>query len=368
MIQLLKPRILLILLASMIALLWALLPDRRETGGDASFTPPTAKTASVALSPPTAHQRPKNRHIAAPKPQCSFPKFPVEFPLLDNNLGYFQSGNIAKEDPSLEEHLKRAKPNRSAKLERVQDYHLAGKILYRRAQYLLHYAKTGKKLPLTIPDRSTFSVPTDRFKAKAMGIENAKSAAALLKAVRPHPKYPLWSEALYLLARTLLITGRQGRAEHFLEIVGRTNSGARAAQFSRLLYGKLLTWSGNYVKAKRYLKKATLPPLLEHAKRWYLAAVRMGMENLSEPTALLEELFSFSAQKGQQYGLLSLLARRVVNQPEPLPLLQRLVSHLPQPLKGPFLAFAAHWTKKLQRPGHRALSTELCKLFTGVSP
>ena len=81
------------------------------------------------------------------------------FPLEGDTISLSKSLSLAPEDAKLADLLKIANPEKTPKFEQVSAYHLAGRVLLYRALYLMDFARTGTKKPLTIPAGTDFLIP-----------------------------------------------------------------------------------------------------------------------------------------------------------------------------------------------------------------
>ncbi|MBU1239937.1 hypothetical protein KKF84_10325 [Myxococcota bacterium] len=316
---------------------------------------PPVKTAPVKNTVPLPNVTPKGCVVEKVK----IPPQPVS----RGTIPLWPKAALAPEDKDLEAHLKIAKIDKQPKFEQVKHYHIAGKIMLMRAKYLDYYANTGKKKPLTLPDGSDFAIPEERLKAKALAMDLASRAAALLSSTRPHPKYALWSEALYLSAQAYILVNKKEQAAKYLEIISRTKSKALAANYGRFLLGKLLFQGGKFLDAIKMLKKASeLPPFFEKVREWYLLAARIGASSDADIPSLPEIVAPLAGNKEFYQALVFVIAERIKRSNDPLSSLKGILKKLPAAYHKPLVSWIHGLVKNSNLLQRTALATALCKM------
>ncbi len=366
----LKHRLILIALAGLVGLFFFMLAGRRHHGDTPRTT--TVSPASVTQTPaamvkPTTSVPKAVKPVEKPK-GCVVDKATLpELPLVEGSIQLWPKTVLASEDKELAAHLKIARPDGHPKFEQVRHYHLAGKILLLRAIFLDHFARTGKKRPLTLPDGSDFAIPEEPLKAKALALDLAGKAAAMLSATRPHPKYALWSEALYLAAQAYLLQRKPENAERYLEIIARTKSKALAACYGRFLLGKLRFQSGKYHDAIKMLKKASdLPPFYEKVREWYLLAARIGATSDQDIPSAVEMIAPLAGNREFYQALVLVIAQRILRSISPLNTLKAVAGKLQAPARKHLVAWTHTLVKSSRLPQRDALATAICKLYKEI--
>ena len=300
----------------------------------------------------------KKNNVLPKKSKCTFPQIsPLNSSILKTVFISIYPLTPVKENRELNKFIAGTKSRIS--LNNIENFHISGKILFYRAIYLKSLENSSNK----IENKWGIIVPSSKKELKNKYLTLFRKAQALLVKVRPFPNYKMWSDALYLNSWALYLIGNKKEAIRFLNIIARTRSTAKPANYARFALGIIFSKMGFYKKSSIQFKKIKIMNnQFEKIKNFYVKINKIMLrENLKK--SVRETVFENKNNHDFLKGLVEFLSLNCKNKSDPSGYIKSLLKHIPSEYKTGFIAGCRNVLNSESQTKNRDL---LCNMIKGL--